>query len=678
MAMEYMMELSAVLGVKECDLRENLFIQCKYSVDKGIHIGGAQSAIAPLTALYFSGMFRCNIEDPSTEEQDIFLLSKGHAVAALASVYAEKGYFSKEELKNSRGWGALVKGHPGPVIPGVPVATGPLGQGISVANGYALRQKDHFDYDVYCMVGDGELQEGSCWEGLMFAAEHRLDNLCVLVDKNNGQSDDTNKLFLGMDDLGKRLSAFGFRVLEADCAKMESLLTCLEEFRQFPRDMRPTAIICNSFKGFGGYASSNGRHKSSFDDKEIEIECGLLARTRQMRVNNLNQYDRAVVATLAKRLGYTVQTDAAGQILELTADAVPVKVKRAAPRSKTLRYDPKQIPALEMGKSYGTTDVAIAFSKAFAADDNFYTIDSDLSNISGLYAGTSLTNRYRAINAGIAECSMMCMAEGLAANGANVWVSTFGAFFNWQAFRRIAVSYQERLEIIETSDGWLSEGHNLDITFLSTASNLDTAVNGATHMSNDDICFFDQLAHVKVIDICCPRQFLAVAQWIAQGNKGLVYLRIMRNPSPVLYGDDYKFNYGKGYFLREAINPAAVIVSSGHGVLEALSAAELLHDEGVEVSVVDLPSYDQQLLRKLAESGTALVFAEQNNGAWFDRFSRDIIKQSIPCDRNKILGLNTRDRQDRLQFIQSGTYDQLIKELGLTPADIAKTVKGIR
>jgi len=673
--MENVRELSALLGIKECDLRENLYIQCQYSVDKGIHIGGAQSAIAPLTALYYGGTFRCNVEDPTTEEQDIFLLSKGHAVAALASVYSDMGYFTKEKLKNSRGWNAMIKGHPGPVVPGVPVATGPLGHGISVADGYAFRQKDHFGYDVYCMVGDGELQEGSCWEGLMFAAEHSLDNLCVLVDKNNGQSDDTHKLFISMEDIADRLKAFGFRVLEADSANMASLLTCLEEFKSFPRDSRPTAIICNSIKGFGGYGNINGKHKGSFNDEEVKTECGLLDRTRSLRVNNLNQFDSSVIEKLAKKLNYTVKTDASGKITDLVADEVPVKVRRAAPRKKALTYDASKLPALELGKKYGMTDMGIAISKVFAESDNFYTVDADLSNISGLYTGTGMTNRFHAINSGIAELNMMCMAEGLATSGANVWVSTFGPFFNWQAFRRIAVSYQERNEAIEAPDGWLSEGHNLDITFLSTASNLDTAVNGATHMSNDDICFFSQLAHVKVIDTCCPRQFLSVAQWIAEGNKGLVYLRVMRNPSPALYGPDYKFTYGKGYFLRKAENPNAVVISSGHGVQEALSAAELLHNEGVEVSVIDMPSYDGELLRELAASNTTLLFAEQNNGALFDHFSRELVKHKFSCDLHKVMHLSTRDKEDRMQFIQSGTYGQLIKELGLTAQDIARTVK---
>lgn len=667
--------LSALLRIKECDLRDDLLTQCQYSADKGIHIGGAESAIVPLTALYYGGVLRYDAENPACAEQDIFLLSKGHAVAALAAIYADVGYFPKEKLKNSRGWDSLIKGHPGPVIPGVPVASGPLGQGISVACGFALKNQEDGGFDVYCMVGDGELQEGTCWEGLMFAGDHRLNNLCLLVDRNNGQSDNTQKLALSMDRLSEQLEAFGFRVVAAESSDMASVLSCLREFRQFPRDSRPTAVICNSIKGFGGYGEATGKHKATFTDEEIGIERALLAHTRRRRIQELNRLDSALVHSLAEKLCYTVETGADGKIIDLVAREAPVCWKRAEPRDKALRYNAAKLPNIEKGKAFGSTDVAIGFSSVFAASPSFYTIDADLSNVSGLYTGTVKTNRYHAINAGIAECNMMCMAEALAASGANVWTSTFGPFFNWQAFRRIAVSYQERQEVIEAPDGWLSEGHNLDITFLSTNSNLDTAVNGATHMSNDDICFFDQLAQVKVIDACCPRQFLAVAQWIAQGNRGLVYLRVMRGPSPALYGSDYVFTYGKGFFLRECKDARAVIVSSGHGVLEALSAADMLQKEGIPASVVDMPSYDGGLLRQLAASDAVLLFAEQNNGALFDRFSRDLLHSRFLCQPKNVLQLSTRDKDYRLRFIQSGTYEQLIEALGLTARDIAATVK---
>jgi len=672
--MVFLREFSVMLEIKACDLRKSLYIQSHNSIDKGIHIGGAQSAVTPLTALFYGGQFRYDVENPTTADQDIFILSKGHAVSALAAVYADVGYIPESALYGSRGWGALVKGHPGPNMPGVQVATGPLGQGIGIACGFALRQKELGDFRTYTLVGDGELQEGFCWESMLFAAQHKLDNLCIIVDKNNGQSDDVNKLLVNLDDMSDKFEAFGFRVLYTDARNMQQFINCLEEFNLCSHCSKPTVIICESYKGFGGFSSSGAKHKGNPDDDECEQENCFLTSKREMLIKSLNHMDLDAVAYYAKALSYNAEYSS-GKLISLTHVSKSMHIKRAGRREKKLRYNKDKLPSIELGQFFAPTDLGIAFSRVFAQDLNFYTIDADLSNISGLYTGTALTNRTHAINAGIAECNMMNMAEGLAAMGANVWVSTFGPFFNMQAFRRICVSYHDRLEAIENANGWLTEGHNLDITFLSTAANLDGAVNGATHISNDDINTIGQLAHVKIIDTSCPQQFLAVAKWIAEGNKGLVYLRIVRNASPALYDQDYCFEYGKGYILTGNEMADVIIVSSGHGVSECLNAANILKNDGISVAIVDMPCYDSALLKNLAEKGKKILFAEQNNGWLFDCFSRDFVKNNFKCDSRNIHQLSTRDTHDEMQFIQSGTYEQLIEVLGLCSKSIVDFVK---
>ena len=228
----------------------------------------------------------------------------------------------------------------------------------------------------------------------------------------------------------------------------------------------------------------------------------------------------------------------------------------------------------------------------------------------------------RALNAGVAEANMMLMSEAFGALGFNAWCSTFCPFFNWQVLRRIAVGQQERSEAIEAPNGWLSEGHGLDLTMLATASNFETRTNGATHMANDDATIFDGMAHLKIIDVSCPRQLLSIMQWIMEGNRGLVYLRVMRTPSAVLYGSDYVFEFGKGRVLRQSAEDRAVIVSSGRGVHEALAAAAMCPG----VTVVDMPSMDDGLLLELFESGTRIVFAEQNNGYIWQTFLKALYR----------------------------------------------------
>ena len=200
-------------------------------MDQGLHAGGAFSATIPLVTLYYGGFMRLNMEDPTAGGQDMFTLSKGHAVAALASIYADLGYFDRAILHNSRSYESLLNGHPGPVMPGVQIATGPMGQGVGVAQGFALAGRTSPRFDSYCMVGDGELQEGSCWEVVMYAAASHLDNFCVLVDRNNGQLDVHNRTLFPMPQLDGVFRAYGWNVHDVDATEYDSVMAALENFR---------------------------------------------------------------------------------------------------------------------------------------------------------------------------------------------------------------------------------------------------------------------------------------------------------------------------------------------------------------------------------------------------------------------------------------------------------------
>src|ERR1700751_3787677 len=190
-----------LLAIKDSDVRLLTLEQARDAVDKGLHSGGAFSATIPLVALFYGGFINLNIENPAKRGQDMFTLSKGHAVAALASIYAELGYFDRKVLSNSRSHESILNGHPGPVLPGIHIPTGPLGKGLGVAQGFAIVGKSRPRFDTYCLCGDGELQEGIIWEAVMHSAHKRLDNLCVLVDQNNGQLDIVDRLIFPLPDL---------------------------------------------------------------------------------------------------------------------------------------------------------------------------------------------------------------------------------------------------------------------------------------------------------------------------------------------------------------------------------------------------------------------------------------------------------------------------------------------
>jgi transketolase C-terminal domain/subunit len=281
----------------------------------------------------------------------------------------------------------------------------------------------------------------------------------------------------------------------------------------------------------------------------------------------------------------------------------------------------------------------------------------------------------RALNTGVAEANMMNIGEAFAVLGHNTWVSTFCPFVDWKVLRRIAVGYQERLESMRARDGWLTEGHGLDLTILATAPNFETRTNGATHMGNDDNTTFDAMAHLKIVDVSCPQQLLSLMQWIMAGNRGLLYVRIMRTGSAVLYPSSFEFEFGKAYVLRESAEDRAVIVSSGRGVHEALAAAKKCAEAGVNVSVVDMPSVDEATLLRLYDSGKLLVFAEQNNGYLWQNFLKTLYRQKKQAgDMSRVLAINTLDRDGRPQFIHSATYEQLVAAFGLAPTQLAETI----
>ena len=210
--MEINESLLKELSKKAINIRRNI-IEMVYMASSG-HPGGALSIVDILTVLYFYEM-KVDLLNPKAENRDRLVLSKGHASPALYATLAEKGFIKKEELRKFRSINSLLQGHPDmKKIPGVDMTTGSLGQGLSAANGMALAGKlDQKSYRVYCMLGDGEIEEGQIWEAAMSASHYKLDNLCVIVDNNNLQIDGEISKVMSPYPIDKKFEAFGFEVL---------------------------------------------------------------------------------------------------------------------------------------------------------------------------------------------------------------------------------------------------------------------------------------------------------------------------------------------------------------------------------------------------------------------------------------------------------------------------------
>ena len=677
----------SLLRIKDSDIRILCLEQGRDAVDKGIHIGGAFSAVIPLVSLYYGGIMRYSVEEPTKIGQDLFVLSKGHAVAALASVYADLGYFGRDLLKNSRSMESILNGHPGPLLPGIHVATGPEGHGFGVAQGFALAGKEDPRFDVFCMTGDGEIQAGMIWEAAMYAGAKRLDNLCLMVDRNCGQLDNPRAMAFPMTGVERWFESFGWRVMSVDATEYGPVLRALREFKQGPRNGQPTAIICQTRKGTGGFSSYCVSHKGELSADLAAQEIGFQEQRRKLRaeryrdiIASLSPEDAARLEREKERMGLCLESGAAGAPgasgAEKAGVSQPLKSAtgrplKAAPKDKKIPYDPARLPLLDPARSYMASWVITECMKEFGRSGKIATVDSDLSSTSGLEGGLSWADSTKAFNVGVAESNMTNIGEALAVLGYNTWISTFCPFFDWRVMRRIAIGYQERCEVIQ-SGGWLSDGHNLDLTFLATAPNFETRTNGSTHMGNDDALLFGEIAHLKIVDISCPNQLIGFMKWIMEGNRGLVYARIMRAASGVIHDRDFVFEYGTGYRLRGGSAEEAVIVSSGRGVHEALTAAAALEKEGIQVGVIDMPSFDPGLMTSMRKEGKLVIMAEQNNGFLYKR-TREFLFGTEGAGR--IVPVNTLDENGNRRFIHSATYTQLLDHFGLSPEGIARTVR---
>jgi len=214
------------------------------------HTGGSLSAADIVSALYFYKL-RQKPEEPSWKDRDRFILSKGHAAPVLYAALALKGYFDRGLLKTLRKIDSPLQGHPSSkTLRGVEISTGSLGQGLSIANGIAMGLRlDGRGSRVYCLLGDGELQEGQVWEAAMSAAHYCLDNLCTIVDNNGLQIDGFCCDVMKIEPLAEKWKAFGWNVLDIDGHDMERIVDALDEAERVKG--KPTVIVARTVKGKG-------------------------------------------------------------------------------------------------------------------------------------------------------------------------------------------------------------------------------------------------------------------------------------------------------------------------------------------------------------------------------------------------------------------------------------------
>ena len=261
------------------ELRENVIDMVVEG--KAGHIGGDMSVMEILTEIYFEQM-NISPENQDDPDRDKFIMSKGHSVEAYYAVLARKGFFDiKEVIATFSKFGSMFIGHPNNKLPGIEMNSGSLGHGLPVSVGMALAGKmDGRDYRVYTVMGDGELAEGSVWEGAMAARQYGLDNLCAVVDRNRLQISGNTEEVMGHDDLHERFRAFGWHVIDvADGNDIDQLRAAFEEAKTVKG--KPTVLIANTVKGKGSSVmenKANWHHKVPNEEELAQIRKDLAER----------------------------------------------------------------------------------------------------------------------------------------------------------------------------------------------------------------------------------------------------------------------------------------------------------------------------------------------------------------------------------------------------------------
>ncbi len=259
------------LKKKAIEIRKDILVMLE-KAGSG-HTGGSLSMVEMLVALYYYRV-KHDPEKPEWKERDKVVLSKGHGCPALYAVLADLGYFPRKELWSLRKLGSRLQGHPQRGLPGIEISSGSLGQGLSVANGMAMADKmDKLSSKIYCIMGDGETNEGQVWEAAMTASHYRLDNMCAVIDFNKMQIDGFCCDVKGVEPFGRKWQDFGWHAIETDGHDAEALMNALDE-ADGVKD-KPQIIIAHTVKGKGVSFVENKVNWHGISPKPEELDLAL-------------------------------------------------------------------------------------------------------------------------------------------------------------------------------------------------------------------------------------------------------------------------------------------------------------------------------------------------------------------------------------------------------------------
>jgi len=573
---------------------------------------------ADLVATLFFGQMRYDAKNPRYFNNDRFILSKGHAAPLLYAAWAENGFLPVSELLKLRQFGCELEGHPTPRLPFVDVATGSLGQGLSVGVGMALAARlDKLDYNTYVLLGDGEIAEGSVWEAASLAGVNKLNNLIAIVDANRlGQSEAT-AFGHHIEVYRDRFEAFGWRVEDIDGHDIEEIA---EVLGGVGLDDKPLAIVAKTYKGAG---ISFLQDKDGWHGKPLNKE------------------------EAAKAIAELQPTAKSGMGVKIPAPSQLPEPKNAAPAN----YPPinyKLGDQIATREAYGN-----ALARIGEADLRVVAIDGDTKN-------STFADKFfkkfpdRSVEGYIAEQNMVGMATGFGARGKVPFASTFATFFT-RAYDQIRVAgiSQANIKLVGSHVG------------------VSIGEDGPSQMALEDLAMMRAVVGSTVL---YPSDAVATEKLLEQMalGKGIFFLRTSRPKTPVIYNNDEQFPIGGAKVLRQNAGDKATVVAAGVTLFEASKAADILKNEGVGITVIDAysikPLGKKEILAAAQKTKNTVITVEDHyaEGGLGDAVAGELSVDGIKVHKLAVTGLP-----------HSGKAEELLAKFGIDAAAIVKKVKSL-
>jgi transketolase len=564
------------------------------------HPGGTLS-IMDLAAVLYLRVLNHDPKDPAWPQRDRVFWSAGHKAPALYVALGKAGYFPLDDTVLLRQFGARFEGHPNCLkLPGVEVSSGSLGQGLGVAVGNALAGRlAGRPYRVYCIMGDGEQQEGSIWESAMAAGHYKLDNLCAIIDKNDLQIDGRVRDVMNVDPLAEKYAAFGWNVLEVNGHDLSDILSAFERAAATPS--RPTVLLGHTVKGKGVSFMENqaGWHgiapdREKFDKAMVDLSTLTVTAERQ-----------STMLAQAQAHALTAAARAQAKVPQFRRD-----YWWNAGTTMKVDMDPTR-----MGFGRGL--------EAAGADERVVTVHADISGSIKItdFEAKHPERRNRVFSVGIAEQNMMEVAAGLAKEGLIPVTGTYGVFASGRCWDQI------RTTICYS---------NLNVKIAGAHGGISVGADGATHQALEEISLMAILPNMHVVAPCDSLETERATLHSLIELKGPAYIRYAREATPVVTTHATPFKFGVANVIRyRGAKPRFVeafetvlstdyqdegeevsIVACGPMVPEAMRAAWLLKEEqGIETRILNVHTVkplDVAALVRAAEETGLVVTAEEH------------------------------------------------------------------